>query len=323
MTATQDWLMVRVAAKHDEAIDICSFELVTVDGRPLPAFSAGSHIDVAVPGGPTRQYSLSNAPGESHRYEISVLRNPGSRGGSSGMHDRVQVGDELKISHPKNHFPLQDSSEHSLLLAGGIGVTPILAMAESLSANDASFEMHYFTRTRARTAFMKRLSATKYASNVQFHFDDEKASPQIAIEASLAQPRTGKHVYVCGPKGFMDSVLGTARKLGWPEAQLHYEFFSAEAPASVDREGFEVVVASSGQVVPVGRNESVVQALAKAGIRIETSCEQGICGTCATRVLAGEPEHLDVCLSPEERAANDQLLPCCSRSRSARLVLDL
>ncbi|HIC7211628.1 PDR/VanB family oxidoreductase [Burkholderia stabilis] len=318
-----DGLTVRVAAKHDEAADICSFELVRADGLPLPPFSAGSHIDVIVPGGPTRQYSLCNAPDENHRYRIAVLRDPKSRGGSAGMHDRVNAGDTLTISVPRNHFALAPGATHSLLLAGGIGVTPILCMAERLARIDASFDMHYCTRSRPRTAFLDRIARAPYAGRVQVHFDDEADSQRFDIAARLAVPEPGTHLYVCGPKGFMDAVLTTARASGWPEAQLHYEFFAADERQK-DQDGrFEVEIASSGRVIVVEKNESVVQALAKAGIEIETSCEQGVCGTCATRVLAGEPEHFDLCLTPDERAANDQFLPCCSRSKTARLVLDL
>ncbi|MBZ5790594.1 PDR/VanB family oxidoreductase [Burkholderia contaminans] len=318
-----DGLTVRVAAKHDEAADICSFELVRADGLPLPPFSAGSHIDVIVPGGPTRQYSLCNPPDENHRYRIAVLRDPKSRGGSAGMHDRVNAGDTLTISVPRNHFALAHDAAHSLLLAGGIGVTPILCMAERLARIDASFDMHYCTRSRTRTAFLDRIARAPYADRVQVHVDDEADSQRFDIAARLAVPEPGTHLYVCGPKGFMDAVLTTARASGWPEAQLHYEFFAADERQK-DQDGrFEVEIASSGRVIVVEKNESVVRALAKAGIEIETSCEQGVCGTCATRVLAGEPEHFDLCLTPDERAANDQFLPCCSRSKSARLVLDL
>ncbi|WP_342706389.1 PDR/VanB family oxidoreductase [Burkholderia arboris] len=318
-----DALTVRVAAKQDEAADICSFELVHADGLPLPPFSAGSHIDVIVPGGPTRQYSLCNAPDETHRYRIAVLRDPKSRGGSAGMHDCVNAGDTLVISAPRNHFALAHDATLSLLLAGGIGVTPMLCMAERLARIDAPFKMHYCTRSRSRTAFLDHIARATYASRVQVHFDDEGENQRFDIAARLAAPAPGTHLYVCGPKGFMDAVLTTARASGWPEAQLHYEFFAADA-RQTDRDGrFEVEIASSGRVIVVEKNESVVRALAKAGIAIETSCEQGVCGTCATRVLAGEPEHFDLCLTPDERAANDQFLPCCSRSKSARLVLDL
>ncbi|AXF22859.1 oxidoreductase [Burkholderia pyrrocinia] len=318
-----DGLQVRVAGRRDEAADICSFELVHADGLPLPPFSAGSHIDVSVPGGPTRQYSLCNAPDETHRYQIAVLRDPKSRGGSAGMHDRVKVGDALTISVPRNHFALAHDATHSLLLAGGIGVTPMLCMAERLASIDASFDLHYCTRSRARTAFLDRIARARYAGRVQVHFDDEADGQRFDIAARLAAPENGTQLYVCGPKGFMDAVLTIARASRWPEAQLHVEFFAAEA-RQTDRDGrFEFEIASSGKVIVVEKNESVVRALAKAGIDIETSCEQGVCGTCATRVLAGEPEHFDLCLTPDERAANDQFLPCCSRSKSARLVLDL
>lgn len=316
-------MRVRVVRKQAEALDICSFELVHVDGAPLPAFSAGSHIDVEVKPGLTRQYSLCNDSGESHRYLIGVLRDAGSRGGSVAMHDSVQVGDELRISAPKNHFALAHGATRSLLLAGGIGVTPILCMAERLALTGAPFEMHYCTRSRERTAFHERIRASAYAAQVQFHFDDGPAGQKLPLDALLATPQEGTHLYVCGPKGFMDAVLGTARKAGWPESQIHYEFFAAEVAVSADDAGFDVKVASTGKVIRVAREQSVVQALAAAGIDVPTSCEQGVCGTCLTRVLEGEPDHKDLYLTPEEQAANDQFTPCCSRAKSALLVLDL
>lgn len=316
-------LRVRVAAKTVEALGICSFELVSADGQPLPAFSAGSHIDVPVGGGMTRQYSLCNEPGESHRYQIAVLRDPGSRGGSAAMHERVQVGDVIEISAPKNHFPLAHEARKSLLLAGGIGVTPILCMAERLSATSADFEMHYCTRSRERTAFTGRIAASAFARRVRFHFDDGEASQKLDIPSLLANPEVGTHLYVCGPKGFMDAVLGTARERGWPASQLHCEYFSAEVAPSADDQGFEVQIASSGRIIAVPRDKTVVQALTEAGVEVQTSCEQGVCGTCLTRVLEGVPDHRDMYLTPQEQAANDQFTPCCSRSKSARLVLDL
>ena len=315
-------LEVRVARKAVEALDICTFELVAADGRPLPAFSAGSHVDVQV-AGLTRQYSLANDPTESHRYLIGVLRDAASRGGSAAMHDLVREGDTLVISAPKNHFPLAHDAGRHLLLAGGIGITPILCMAERLAVTGADFELHYCTRSRERTAFYGRIRASGFAARAQFHFDDGDAAQKLDIAKLLATPQPGTHVYVCGPKGFMDAVLGTARERGWPEAQLHYEFFGADvAPAAGDT-AFEVQLASSGRVVVVPKDRSVVQALAAAGVEVQTSCEQGVCGTCLTRVLDGVPDHRDLYLTPEEQAAGDQFTPCCSRARSARLVLDL
>ena len=296
MTTATATLSVRVAAKKAEAQDICSFELVEVSGRGLPAFSAGSHVDIHLGDGLTRQYSLCNDPAESHRYLIAVLRDPATRGGSLAMHDRVQVGDLLQISAPKNHFALAHDAQRHLLLAGGIGVTPILCMAERLAATGAEFEMHYCTRSRERTAFAGRIAAAPFAPRVQLHFDDGPAGQRFDIAARLATPEPGTHLYVCGPKGFMDAVLASARQQGWPESQLHWEFFAAEVASKATDESFEVQVASSGRVVVVPKNQTVVQALAVAGIEVPTSCEQGGCGTCITRVIEGIPDHKDLYL---------------------------
>ena len=316
-------LRVRVVRKTTEAFDISTFELVNVDDRPLPAFSAGSHIDVHLPNGLTRQYSLCNDPSEGHRYLIGVLRDAVSRGGSQAMHELVKEGDVLHISAPRNHFPLAHEATHSALVAGGIGVTPILCMAERLAVTGASFEMHYCTRSPERTAFRERIAQSAFATKVHFHFDDGADSQKLQLDTLLKPMRPGVHLYVCGPTGFMDWVLETARAAGWPAQRLHYEFFGAEVVKSEDDASFEVKLASSGRVVLVPKDQTVVQALAAAGVEIATSCEQGVCGTCLTRVLEGEPDHKDMYLTPEEQAANDQFTPCCSRSHSPLLVLDL
>jgi vanillate O-demethylase ferredoxin subunit len=314
---------VHVAHIVDEAIDIRTYELVAVDGRALPSFSAGSHIDVKVPGAGMRQYSLCNDSLESHRYLIGVLRNAAGRGGSVAMHDRVREGDVLEIGSPKNHFALVHHAKRSLLLAGGIGVTPILCMAERLANVGADFEMHYCTRSRERTAFLGRIAVPPLASRVRLHLDDGPASETFDMAALLAQPEAGTHLYVCGPEGFIAAALRKARASGWHEAQLHCEFFAA---APVDTRGdveFQVKLASSGRLIGVARDRTVVQALADADVHIPVSCEQGVCGTCLTRVIEGEPDHRDLVLTSDEHARNDQFLPCCSRSKSAVLVLDL
>jgi vanillate O-demethylase ferredoxin subunit len=239
------------------------------------------------------------------------------------MHERVNEGDLLSVSAPKNHFALAHDASSHLLLAGGIGVTPLLCMAERLAHAGADFEMHYCTRSPARTAFRPRIQSAPFAARVHFHFDDGAAEQKLDITALLASPQPGRHLYVCGPKGFMDAVLASARAQGWPESQIHYEFFAADATPVAGESAFEVMLASSGRIVTVAPDRSVVQALAEAGVAVPTSCEQGVCGTCLTRVIEGEPDHRDLYLTPEEQAANDQFLPCCSRARSARLVLDL
>jgi vanillate O-demethylase ferredoxin subunit len=316
-------LTVRVTRKSVEALDICTFELVDAQGGHLPAFSAGSHIDVHLPNGLTRQYSLCNDPREGHRYLIGVLRDAGSRGGSIAMHDTVAQGDTLRISAPRNHFPLAHAAAHSVLLAGGIGVTPILCMTERLATAGASFEMHYCTRSRERTAFLSRISAAAYAQRARFHFDDGPPEQKLPLDAIVGARQDGVHLYVCGPKGFMDWVLGAARAAGWPSQQVHYEFFAGDAITHAGDETFQVKLASSGRIVDIPKDKTVVQALADAGVEVPISCEQGVCGTCLTRVLEGVPDHKDLYLTPEEQAQNDQFLPCCSRSKSPMLVLDL
>ena len=311
---------VSVVARHNQAQDICSFELARLDGSPLPAFTAGAHIDVHLPGGLIRQYSLCNPPWENQSYLIGVLKDPASRGGSQAMHEQMQVGQRLLISEPRNLFPLNENAQRSLLFAGGIGITPILCMAEHLHQLGANFELHYCARSRERMAFTALLQSMPWADRVHLHVDGEGALDMAQL---LGAPQAGLHLYVCGPRGFMDAALGIARASGWSEDRLHYEFFAGEAVQREGDAGFEIEIASTGQVVRVAPEQTVVQALAGIGVEVQTSCEQGVCGTCLTRVLSGEPEHRDMYLTEDEQAACDQFLPCCSRAKSARLVLDL
>ncbi|MEP6501769.1 MAG: PDR/VanB family oxidoreductase [Betaproteobacteria bacterium] len=317
-------LEVRVARKTREARDICAFELRLVDGTPLPAFSAGSHIDVHLPGGLTRQYSLCNAPVERHRYLIGVLREPASRGGSQAMHELVREGDTLRIGAPRNHFALAADARHSLLLAGGIGITPILSMAEHLAAAGDDFSLHYSVRSADRAAFVDRLCDGAFGGRAHVHRDDGDVAQRVDLARLLERPGPGRHVYVCGPKGFIDAVVALAIERGWPQEQVHREFFSGpEVAPLVADESFEVRLARSGRIVVVPKDVSVARALAAVGIDVPTSCEQGVCGTCLTRVVDGVPEHRDLYLTPEEQACNDQFTPCCSRSKTPLLVLDL
>jgi vanillate monooxygenase ferredoxin subunit len=320
----RQWLSVKVIARREEAKDIVSFELADPAGRNLPPFGAGAHIDVEVGDGVTRQYSLCNHPGEHHRYLIAVLKDPNTRGGSLAIHEQLQEGALINISEPKNHFPLASSAKKSLLFAGGIGVTPILCMAERLAQTRADFEFHYCARSIDRMAFVDRIKQSAFANKVNFHFDDGPDAQKLDIKQALGMAQPEVHVYVCGPTGFMDWILNTAREFGWIDEQVHREYFAAAAPlAGLAAGEFEVQIASSGATYTIPADKSIVGALREQGIDIPTSCESGVCGTCLTRVLEGEPDHRDYFLTKNERARNDQIMPCCSRAKSQRLILDL
>ncbi|MFM0502481.1 PDR/VanB family oxidoreductase [Paraburkholderia caffeinilytica] len=318
-----DLQTVRIARKSIEATGIYTFELIDPKGDLLPPFSAGAHIDVHISPGLIRQYSLCGNPAERHRYQIAVLRDPDSRGGSRAMHDDVHEGQEIQISTPRNCFPLVRETQPSLLLAGGIGVTPILCMAEHLNQIGAEFDMHYLTRSRDRTAFYDRLAQSPFASRVTFHHDDGPTSQHLDIPALLERFNGNANLYMCGPGGFLTFVRNTATRLGWADESVHFEYFSAGAQASNVGMEFEVKLASTGMTYAIPPDKSVVDVLASHGVAIPTSCEQGVCGTCLTRVLEGEPEHRDYYLSAEEQAKNDRFLPCCSRAKSRLLVLDM
>lgn len=314
---------VRVARKCLEADGICSFELVHAEGGALPTFEAGAHVDVHLPGGVMRPYSLCSGPADTQRYRIAVLREEVSRGGSTAMHERVAEGDPLRIGAPRNLFALAPDAASHLLLAGGIGITPLLAMAQQLAAHGAPFELHYCARSKERAAFVDEIRRSPFSGQVTFHFSEGDPARRLDITALLAPRRPGQHLYVCGPAVFMEAVLAAAKAQGWPDAQVHREVFIAAPVDSSGDEAFEVQLNSSGRVVPVPAGCTIIRALADAGVFVPTSCEQGICGTCLTPVLSGMPDHRDQYLTEEEQAAGQLILPCCSRAKSARLVLEL
>jgi vanillate O-demethylase ferredoxin subunit len=319
-------ITVKVAAKRQEAADIVSFKLVDPTGQPLPPFTAGSHVDVEIKPDLIRQYSLCNVPNDTSAnsfYEIAVLQDPASRGGSLAMHELVE-GALINISPPRNQFPLAVDAKRSLLFAGGIGITPLLCMAEQLSLLHADFRLFYCARSKTRMAFVDRIQHAAFASQVSLHLDDGAFAQKLVPERELSSVDRDTHVYVCGPTGFMNWILNTARTAGWPESQLHVEYFSnALAQASNESPSFEVQVGVNGPVLTVEPEQSIANVLRANGVYIPTSCEQGICGTCLTNVLEGIPEHRDQFLTEGERAANTMIMPCCSRAKSSRLVLDL
>jgi vanillate O-demethylase ferredoxin subunit len=312
---TPSRLQLRVDRMAAEAAGIRSFQLSAPDGGRLPEFIPGAHIDVFLPGGLVRQYSLCGDPSDRYRYRIAVLRCADSLGGSLAMH-ALDQGDMLTVGPPRNHFPLAADAAHSILIAGGIGITPILCMARHLAAQGASFELHYCCRAEDHAAFRTELRGSGFRQRVHWHFPPGR----LDLDALLASSTPGSHVYVCGPERLMDAVCATAVVHGWPAAQVHREYFkTGAADTSADRP-FDLKIASSGRVVRVDAGVTALAALADAGIVIPSSCGQGVCGTCVTGVLEGEPEQRDRCLPP---FCIDRFTPCCSRARGALLVLDL
>lgn len=316
-------LKVRVLRRQAETQDIEVFELGAAGGEPLPAFEAGAHIDVRTPAGVLRQYSLCGPPGGGAAYRIAVLREASGRGGSRAMHDQATAGTLLTIGAPRNAFRLVEDATHSILLAGGIGITPIVAMAERLHALGRDFVLHYAARSAGQAAFRERLARGPFARRVRFHHSGGDPARRLDIAAALGAHHPGRHFYACGPAGFLDAVRSCAAAAGWPGDAVHFERFQGVDARCAGDEGFDVVIRSSGAVVRVEAGQSVADALRANGIPVATSCEQGVCGTCLTRVLEGRVEHRDLFLTPEEQEGNETFLPCVSRARSARLVLDL
>ncbi|WP_193059014.1 PDR/VanB family oxidoreductase [Pseudomonas sp. K8] len=317
----EELLTVQVRKRQLQGDGVVVLDLIPVGGAKLPAFEAGAHVDIHIAPGLVRPYSLCSDPADSAVYRLGVLRDPASRGGSTSVYDTLLEGAEVQISAPRNLFPLASEARRSILIGGGIGITPMIAMAYALHAKGEDFELHYCGRSRSRSAFLDELQSAAFAERVHTHFDDEAPAQKLDMDRVLGQAESGVHVYTCGPSGFMDWVIGESVKHGYADDHIHREYFQIE----VDNSGasFEVVAARSGKTVQVAEGQTILAALADVGIQIEISCEQGICGTCLCDVLEGEPDHRDVYLTDDEKQANDQILICCSRAKSKKLVLDI
>jgi vanillate O-demethylase ferredoxin subunit len=297
--------------------EVLLLTLAHADGIDLPAFSAGAHIDLHLADGLVRPYSLCGDPQDRRHYQLGILKDKKSQGGSLAAH-ALNVGDFIQVSDPRNLFALEETASHCLLIGGGIGITPMLAMAAELHASGRSFSLHYCARTRAGAAFIAQLEQAAWADRVHLHFSDTQ---RLNLKAVLSDVPANTHVYTCGPTRLMDAVTDEASRLGYRPEQVHQECFSAEVVTG--GAAFEVVAAASGITVQVLENQTIVEALAQAGLKVCVSCKQGICGSCLTDVLEGEPDHRDSYLTDEEKADGDQMLLCCSRAKSARLVIDL
>ena len=313
-------LTVRVERISRETPEILAFELAHPWGRALPGYEAGAHIDVHMPGGFSRQYSLARAPSNAPSYVIGVKRELASRGGSASMHERVREGDLIAISTPRNTFPLREEAAHHLLMAGGIGMTPLLAMAQALAARGASFTLCVFARSEAHLAFAEALRDPALAPHLRLHLDQGDASQRIDLQALLADRAPDTHLYVCGPGGFMKAVRDAAAH--WPEDALHAEYFAAPTDANATTGlPFTLKLARRGISVPVAADQTAVDALHEVGIDIPVSCQQGLCGTCVVEGDGEGAEHRDFCLTGSER--RHKIALCCSRARGQELELQL
>ncbi|MGM0983138.1 MAG: cytochrome P450/oxidoreductase [Pseudomonadota bacterium] len=310
---------VRVMRAEPEADGVLGVTLVDPAGRSLPAWTPGSHLDVVLPSGEARKYSLCG-PADSGDWHIAVLREEGGRGGSRWMHEAVHDGVELRVRGPKNHFRLDESAGHHVLIAGGIGITPIIAMAGRLKQLGKSYELHYAGRSRGSMAFIERLERDHGEA---LHLYPGDQGRRLDLDTLLAEPRDGTLLYACGPERLLAALeAGTTH---WREGSLHVEHFTAEGalldPAK--EHAFEVELADSELTVEVPRDRTLMQALRAAGLDVPSDCEEGLCGTCQVEVVEGEIDHRDKVLTPSERESNDRVMTCCSRALGRKLILAL
>lgn len=313
---------VRIEQIAFEATGILRYVFVDPDGGLLERFEAGAHIDVHIGDDGIRQYSLCGAPENSRQYEIAVLRDEQGQGGSVALHEQFRAGDTVTISVPRNHFPLSEHASRHLLLAGGIGVTPMIAMIRELEAKGRNYEMHYCTRSPATTAFMPFLASRIEQGLVHIHHDNGNPAQGLDISALLQEQVEGTHLYFCGPGGFMEAVKTASSH--WKNDTVHFEYFAApvkSAELTAADTPFVVCIKDTGARFDVPVGKSIVAVLRENGFPVDTHCEDGYCGTCLTRYVEGEPDHRDVVLDAEDRS--QFMLICCSRAKSKEIVLDI
>ncbi|CAN5343979.1 PDR/VanB family oxidoreductase [soil metagenome] len=317
-----DLLALQLRAIRYEAAGVSSFEFRHPDGGALPGFKAGSHIDLHLSNGMVRSYSLCNAEGETHRYVVGVNRDPAGRGGSAFVHERLRVGDMVSVGSPRNNFALDETAGHSVLVAGGIGITPLWCMAQRLDAIGRYWTLCYAARRHSGAAFLdavRELVATSRHGKLSLHFDDQANGKHLDLASIVAGAPAGSHFYCCGPIPMLGAFEQATSAL--PPAQVHVEYFAAkEAPSTAG--GFKIELARSRKTLDVPPGKTILDVMLEAGIPVSYSCLEGVCATCETKVLSGECDHRDLVLTKEEQASNTVIMVCCSGSKSPVLVLD-
>jgi ferredoxin-NADP reductase len=318
----RDLLRLQVAGVRSEAKGVVALELHHPLGEALPAFAPGAHLEVHLPNGLVRHYSLSNSPAERDRYCIGVGLAPNSRGGSSFVHESIRRGDQLLVSEPRNHFPLVTDAQAYCFVAGGIGITPLLSMIRWCIEHGKAWRLHYCVRSRQRAAFYEELQSFDGArETLHLHADDEQAGRRFDPREALLGLAAGAHVYCCGPASLMSAVERASQQR--PAGTVHFEWFAAKSTPTAEQLAFTVKLRSSNVALAVGPRQTVLGVLEHHGIPVPSSCREGTCGTCQTGIVEGVPDHRDSVLSAQQRAANDCMMVCVSRARSEVLVLDL
>jgi tetrachlorobenzoquinone reductase len=312
--ATMD---LRLTAIRYAAKDTHTYEFRRPDGGALPPVEPGAHIDLHLGNGMMRQYSLTTVEGANDAYIVGIKRDRASRGGSIYIHDNLKVGQIVKVGGPRNNFPLNEDAPHTVLVAGGIGITPIRCMAQRLMTRGKSWSMYYSCRDRSEAAFLDELSKRP---EVTPHFDAEANGKFLDMKAIVAGAPAGSHFYCCGPLPMLGAFEDATKDL--PPEQVHVEYFTAKEAAATEG-GYTIVLQKSGRELPVPEGKSILHVLRDAGLDVTYSCEEGVCGACETVVVSGTPDHRDNILTDAERAASKTMMICCSGSKSARLVLDL
>ncbi|MDF1747864.1 MAG: PDR/VanB family oxidoreductase [Alphaproteobacteria bacterium] len=306
-----------IRGKREIAEGIWEFELTAADGSDLPPFTAGGHLSLETPSKAMRHYSLSNSPSERHRYVIAVKREADSRGGSRSMVEETKIGDTLAVDQPANDFPLVEASRY-VLIAGGIGITPILSMARQLSAQGKPFQVIYCTRSAPQAAYLDVLQSDEITGEVIVHHDMGDLDQVYDFWDHFESP-SDAHIYCCGPKPLMEEVRGMTGH--WPEPSVHFEDFKPVEVVRADDVAFDVHLSKSGKTLTVPADRTILETVREAGITAVSSCESGTCGTCKTRYTAGTVDHRDMVLMPEEKSSH--IMICVSRAQDGELTLDL
>lgn len=313
-------ITVVVKRKWKSADGVIGFELADRDGKHLPTFQPGAHIDVHLPNGLVRQYSLTNGPGDLNSYVIGVKQESASKGGSKVLVETVREGDVLAISEPRNNFPLRRDATRTVLIAGGIGITPLLSMARFLDKSSLNYELHYFARQSDSLAFSSELDVLH--GKIERHIGLERAAIKAKVAEVLGPYQFANHVYICGPGAMLEMVQETATALGWPDEAVHFEYFQNDKVID-NSSAFDVELARSAMTLHVPAGKTILETMRENGLTVPSSCEQGACGTCLTTVIEGEVDHQDVYLNKTEKTSNTCMMTCVSRAKSGRLVLDI